>query len=273
MRNWPSQVGLCALVAFMASQVSASECRPDCDCPNTVPKLLVAEDLPREIDQATLQRQHDVLSGMTLERIEYSPRGPVESLAGETGLFVPRDFGEREDCAPADDVLAVVAPLLLAGGTESLAMGRDKSALRNRRSRLLLQTIHGRPVISGLVGIEYDKTTLAITRLVANFAPDRGLLQEPKLMPRQAEQKLPDGWIHSPHRDPESTVEPPDTHLAYFAATMRQPFELVWAIPVSVGGMPEWAYVNAATGIVVGRVPSHVHDGVAIASRSCELRR
>ena len=269
----PVLTWICLSLAAMATRGTAQQCDPNCDCLNKLPKLLQARQLPVEFEQSALQLQYDVLSGMELERIEYSPRGPVESLAGETGLVVPRDFSEREECAPADDVLAAVASLLLAGGAESLAMGREKSALANSRSRLLLQTIHGRPVISGLVGIEYDKTTFAITRLVANFAPDRGLPQAPKLTAGQAERMLPGEWVHSPHRDPESTVAPPDTHLAYFAATIRQPYELVWAIPVSVGGMPEWAYVNAVTGTVAGRVPSHVHDGVAIVSRPCELSR
>ena len=174
-----TQPWVCLVLAALSTQGIAQECDRDSDCPSKLPKLLQATELPIEIDQAALQRQYDALVGMTLESIEYSARGPVKSLAGNTGLVLPPDFGEREECAPADDVLALVGPILLARGNESLAMGREKGALANRHSRLLLQMVHGRPVISGLVGIEYDKSSYAVTRIAANFAPDRGLPREP----------------------------------------------------------------------------------------------
>lgn len=267
------QFHACVALVLVLSLASAQDCDSDCDCPNRAPKLLNADDLPIEIDQATLQRQYDALSNMSLERVEYSPSGPIEALEGDTGIVLPRDFPERNDCEPADDLLALVGTILLANGTESLTVGREKSAFANRRARLLLQTIRGKPVIQGLVGIEYDKSTLAVTRVVANFVPDRGLPQVAMLTAQQAEQRLPEGWTPGPHIDPESNEAPQGAHLAYYSAARHQSAGLVWAIPVSVGGMPEWAYVNAVTGLVAGRVPGHVHENVAIISEFCDFRR
>jgi hypothetical protein len=261
------------MLAGFAMPLAAQDCAPGCDCSETKPKLLLVSGLPLEIDQAALQLQYDALSGMDLARIEYSPLGPVESLEGWTGWVVPPDLGERDECEPADDLLAVIGALLLATGTESLLVGREKAALSNRRSRMFVQSIRGIPVIHGLVGVEYDVSTLAVTRLVANFLPDRGLPESPKLTAQQAERALPDGWTPGPHLDPESVDVPQGTHLSYFSPVRTHQPLLVWAIPVSVGGMPEWAYVNAVTGRVEGHVPSHVHDATAVVSRPCGLRR
>lgn len=267
------QFHACVTLALFLSLASAQDCRPDCDCSNPAPKLLHVDDLPIEVDQATLQRQYDALLGMRLVNVEYSARGPINALEGETGIVLPHDFPERKDCDPADDLLTLVGTVLLANGTESLTVGREKSALGNRRSRMLLQTIRGMPVIHGLVGIEYDKSTHAVTRLVANFVPDRGLPEAPRLTAEQAELGLPEGWTPGPHIDPESNETPQGAHLAFYAAVRDRPAELVWAIPVSVGGMPEWAYVNAVSGLVAGHAPSHVHDAIAVISESCEIRR
>jgi len=253
--------------------VAAQDCAPGCVCPGSTPKLLLASELPLEIDQAALQLQYDALSEMDLAGIGYSPLGPVESLEGRTGWAVPPDISERDECESADDLLAVIGAILLAKGTESMLVGREKGALSNRRSRMFVQSIREIPVIDGLVGVEYDVSTLAVTRIVANFLPDRGLPEFPKLTAQQAEHSLPDDWTPGPHLDPDSVEVPQGTHLAYFSPARHQQPLLVWAIPVSVGGMPEWAYVNAVTGRVAGRVASHIHDATAIVSRPCRLRR
>lgn len=266
-------IHLCVILTGFAMPLAAQDCAPGCECPGSAPKLQLVSGLPLEIDQAALQLQYDALLKMDLARIEYSPLGPVESLKGRTGWVVPPDMNERDECEPADDLLAVIGAVLLAKGTESLLVGREKGALSNRRSRMFVQSIRGVPVIHGLVGVEYDVSTLAVTRLVANFLPDRGLPESPKLTAKQAERSLPDGWTPGPHIDPESIDVPQGTHLAYFSPVRTQQPLLVWAIPVSVGGMPEWAYVNAVTGQVAGRVASHVHDATAVVSRPCGLTR
>lgn len=210
---------------------------------------------------------------MTLERLRYAAAGPIESLAGQTSLRVPPDISERDECASADDLLAEIGTVLLAKGTESLFVGNEKSTRPDWRSRMFMQAIRGIPVINGFVGIEYDSSTLAITKIVARFVPDFGLPEAPKLTAREAEELLPAGWSVGPHVAPDSNDSPLGTQLAYYLPGKDQPASLAWAIPVSIEGMPEWGYVNAVTGLVLGHVPSHVHERIAVVSRPCEITR
>jgi hypothetical protein len=220
------------------------------------PRLLKSESLSTPFEQGVLQRQFDSLSAMQLDLLEYSPRGPVKLLRGNTGLVLPPAVRAlKTGDTASSDVLAVFKDLFLAAGSES-AVVRSNTAIEGAEPVLRLsQAIRGLPVFGGRIAIAYDATTLRVSGVSALFIPDRGLPSKPALSARQAEQRVTEALNAAEEtRGVEVTIRD-GTHLAYFADWVHDdPAALVWV--VTALGTTEFL-VDASTGTIV-----HQHSEV-----------
>ena len=246
MRRFMALVLLLFLTAYSSSAVS------DCS-----PSYLDPPESPITVDPALRQRQSDELRAMSLESVEYSLRGPIKLLRGNTGILLPEDIFKRKEGDSADDILALLSGLLLAAGTESLNV-RENSARYGSEYRLrLTQFIRGLPVLESGVSLGYDALTRRVTTVVAHFVPDRDLLRAPRLSAKLAEQVVPKALAIAEKIDASDVEIMDGTHLGYYADNYSpEPVQLVWVVEVVVGGWEhEEFYVDALTGIVANRRP------------------
>jgi hypothetical protein len=214
----------------------------------TQPRLLKSQDLPVAVEQESLQRQYDALMAMRVESVEYSQLGSVKRVVGSKGLLLPSHIDELEPGDSAADVLLLLTDLLLANGTETLRVTRPDEAgyLPNRslRALRLSQEIRGIPVVNSFLGINYDNKTREVSKLVANFVPDRGLDFEPKISAERAEQLVTRAVVEK-------------ARLTYYF-NPKNPIstKLAWVVRVQQADGMQWSYyVNAITGLIVARVP------------------
>jgi hypothetical protein len=216
-----------------------------------VPLLLRGEDLLATVDQSTLQKQYDALLGMGLTRLEYSPRGPVTELEGDTGIVLPHDTIQRRADENASDLLPFFKDVLLANGTESLKTKRNWGVYGDERGLLLTQNIRGIPVINSAISIAYNGSTKRVSSVSAHFVPDRNLPRSPKLTAQEAEDVI---------RKAIGSVSQAKVHirgdafLAYFAEFGdASPPQLVWSMDVILPTAEDRYYVNAITGQIAGQ--------------------
>jgi hypothetical protein len=239
-----------AIVLLIASAAASAADQSD-----SAPRLLKAQDLLIHVEPAALQRQYDALQAMRLDSIEYSRLGPVKRISGDTGIVLPTRATDLKAGDSGDDVLQLFRDVLLSNGTESLkvirhdGVGFDPNP--SIRALRLSQEIRGIPVINSFIGINYDDATRRVSKFVANFIPDRGLPREAKYSAAQAEQFVTETGAAV------GIME--GTHLAYYeAAAVAAPPKLVWIVRMRfVDDMyMQWSFfVNAVTGLVVGRQP------------------
>jgi hypothetical protein len=206
------------------------------------PKLLQASDLEISVESTALQRQYTALLGMSLQGVEYSALGPVESVVGDTGINLPADVPFRPEGAPASDLLPLFKDILLATGTENLGV-RENSVWYGQGGELVLsQSIRGIPVANGLISLTYSGRTRRITSITAHFVPDLDLPHEPKLSLRQAEDALRKAGIANVRKG---------THLTYLAEfSDPSPPRLVWALEVGSARGGLGYFVDAITGSI-----------------------
>jgi hypothetical protein len=219
------------------------------------PRLLRAEDLPTNVEPEALQRQYQALTAISAERLEYSPRGPVQTIQGVAGVTLPtrvRNLAKGHEAA--DTILPVVGDMLLARGVESLTVQKNAPIDESTRALRLSQSIRGIPVINGGIAIDYDPTTLRISGMTANFVPDRGLPQAPRLSAKDAEQIVPPAVASVDNvKDIEVAIQP-GTYLAYYAKSVEpDPPQLVWVVQVTLGTSHELFFINAISGEIAGR--------------------
>lgn len=225
------------------------------DEPAAAPRLLATQELPVEVSSQTLQKQYDALLGMSLQRIEYSTRGPVHLIQGNTGMVLPAEATGRKEGDSANDILPLIKDIVLASGTETLSV-RGVSVLdSSARALKLSQSIRGIPVIHGRVAIGYDELTKRVDSVTTHFIPDRGLPREPKLSAKQAEQVVPEVLAAAEKLSSTDIRIKEGTYLGYYADPVSPtPPQLVWAIRVFFAdGTYEMFYVDAITGVIAGR--------------------
>ncbi len=193
---------------------------------------------------------------MSVESVEYSLRGPIKQLRGNTGIVLPADIVKREEGKSADDILPLFADILLASGTESLTVREHRDQVGSERALMLTQSIRGIPVIHGVLAVGYDSATRRVTTVTANFIPDRDLQRAPRLSANQAEQVVPKALAIAEKIDASQVVVMDGTHLGYYADSYSpEPVQLVWVVQVHGGWEHEEFYVDAMTGIVAYRRP------------------
>jgi hypothetical protein len=245
MRRLFALVPLLALTNYPSAALS--DCSPAQLDP---PESLIA------VDSAARQRQSDALRAMSLESVEYSLRGPIELLKGNTGIVLPADIINRKEGESTDDVLRLFADILVANGTESLTVREHRDHIGSERSLRLTESIRGIPVLGGTLAIGYDAVTRRVTTVAANFVPDRDLPRAPQLSAKQAEQVVPKALAIAERIDPSDIAVMDGTHLGYYADNYSpEPVQLVWVVQVGGGWEQEEFYVDAMTGIVAYRRP------------------
>jgi hypothetical protein len=239
-------VGIASFSIAFCMVARAADCTPDCPCITSTPRLLDVQELPIQVEPAALQRQYDALQAMRLDSIEYSHLGSVKRISGDTGVVLPSRAADLKAGDSGADLLQLFGDILLAHGTETLKVTRNDAVYHgtnsSKRGVRLSQEIDGIPVINSFIGINYDEVMRRVSRFVASFMPDRGLLRTPKLSAQQAEQ-IAGGEI----------VEP--TYLGYYVPCCGpRPPKLVWAISIWIPTRHEMVYVDAVTGLLLARV-------------------
>lgn len=246
--------GLRPLLGFVSWFVLAaysSSALPDC-----TPTQLDPPESPISVDPAARQRQSDALRAMSVESVQYSLRGPIEELRGNTGIVLPADIVKRKEGKSADDILPLFADILLASGTESLTVQEHRDQFDSERVLMLTQSIQGIPVLHGVLAIVYDTATRRVTKVIANFVPDRGLPRIPLLSAKQAEQVVPRTLAIVEKIDASGVAVMDGTYLGYYADKYSpEPVQLVWIVQVGGSWEHEEFYVDALTGIVAYRRP------------------
>ena len=221
-------------------------------------RLLKSEDLPNAVEADALQRQYDALAAIAPTKIKYAGRGPVAVVrTSGTGPVLParvRDLEKGNEVA--NIILPVVGDLLLARGNESLTVTVSGATGPSTRTLRLEENIRGIPVVSSLVAIDYDESTLRIEVLAANFVPDRNLPSEPKISATDAERLVPQALQTAESmRKAEIEIEE-GTFLAYYASPIdAEAPQLVWVVQVSIDQTYDQFLVDALTGSMVGRIP------------------
>ena len=216
--------------------------------------------------QAALDEQSQFLKRMAAVSIAYGKNGAVKEIKGHTGVFLQSGLASFKVDQPAKELLAKMAPALLAAGTEELRVffvateaakadpvERMSSPERTIKMR---QYIRGREVQLSSVNISLDIQTNEVVHLVANFLPDRGLPAEPRLTAAQARAKV-EAAMQDAVLDEGQKLKFTDApaRLAYAFEDIGDNGgvggTLVWVFQASSGDMPVEANVNASTGEVV----------------------
>lgn len=211
-------------------------------------------------DETALERQRRAIQAMQLESADYARHGPIETVRGRTGIVLPPDIAFRHVGTPSDDILPLVADILLANGTESLQVRESERAYGSARNLSLSQSIRGVPVLDGLVSMEYETSTREVSVLAANFLPDRGLPREPRLTDKQAVQAVARALAIAETLEPASVRVRDGVRLGYYVDHDNPvPAQLVWSMEAWAGGERELFYVDALTGVVAHRRPLASH--------------
>lgn len=216
--------------------------------------------------QATLDAQAAFLKRMLGTEIRFGENGAISRLRGRTGIVLPSGLAQFKVGQASKEVLEHLGPALLAAGTEelrvtSIAKEAGKADPVERQSSpergvRFVQFIRGRQVQDSGLNIVINQQTNEITLVVANFLPDRGLPQEPKLSGAEARAKVESamrqGGLEEARRF-DFQDGPPS--LAYTFEEIGDNGgiggALVWVFPIVTAGQPGEASVNAITGEVV----------------------
>jgi hypothetical protein len=243
-----------AFVLFIVLAARATTAATDC-----TPELPDASNRPAEVDPAALQRQADALRAMSLDSIDYSLRGPIKFIRGQTGIVLPADIAGRKEGDSADDILPLVADVFLANGTESFRVKDNEFRNGSERRLRLEQFIGDMPVDGAVVLLAYDETTRRVSAFGGQFVPDRGLPRTPQLSAAQAEQVVPRVLSIAEKLDPSSVAIEEGSHLGYFADEFSpEPVQLVWVVEATLGSYSQEVFlVDAITGIVAHRRPKY----------------
>lgn len=222
------------------------------DEPHAEPRLLKAPDLPVEVEPAALQRQYDALRVMRLQAIQYSSRGPVHYMKGDTGVILPPDVVNLAIGDGGKAVLHLFRDILLATGSETLTVTDAEVRTSSTHRLMFSQSIRGIPVVHGVVGIEYDGTTRRVTDFIASFIPDRGLPEAPRISATRAEQVVAETLAFAKDTRANEMEIIAETYLAYYAvyADASAPC-LVWVVEADFGGTHERFFVDAVSERVV----------------------
>jgi hypothetical protein len=221
------------------------------------PRLLDAREIRTSVGQASLQRQFDALNSMELSFLEYSTRGPVSRLTGNTRITLPASVRLLKRGDDATHVLGLLKDVLLAQGTE-VGKVRALEVLGDTRTMVeMTQVNRGVPVYGAQVSVVYDPNTLRVSSISAHFVPDRGLPRAPRIAAPKAELLVPEA-VNASGEFKGALVEiQGGTYLAYFAGWENPPPPptLVWVVTANVGAIAYEFLVDALTGEIVYRRP------------------
>jgi hypothetical protein len=243
-----------ALVAMLLFAAVATAGRPA-----GPPVLLKAEDLPVAVESAVLQKQFDALSAMPSVQVEYSIRGPVTSISGDTGVVLPGSVRQLKEGASAKVVLDAFRSVLLATGGETLTVTRNWLWLPKVRQIRAEQSIRGIPVANGRVALTFDEDTGRVQSFEAGFLPGRNLPKKAELSAEQAWQAVVRALEASADAVSGSAREIEKPTLAYFGAQPDSTrAQLVWSVRVGFecpSGRQdhELVWIDAIDGMVVAR--------------------
>ena len=200
--------------------------------------------------------------------IQYSTRGPVTSISGDTGVALPTSTRQLKAGSSAKVLLDAFSAVLLATGSETLTVRQTRLSPPKERDIRADESIRGIPVINGRIAVAFDEETGRVRYFGAAFLPDRNLPNKAELTAAQAWQALVRALEASGDALPGTVREIEKPTLAYFGVqpdsirpqlvwsmqigfecpTGRQDNELVWvdAIDGSIAGrQPQGAYVTS----------------------------
>jgi hypothetical protein len=186
-------IGICLL--FFTQLLCAQEQIPEHlrAFPQLVrPHSLAGTPVAQRVGESALAEQYEFLRSMPSAWVEYARSGVTRRIEGELRLFLPEGSADLREGDSAPGLLSLLKPALLARGTESLTVRNNNVIGYNRlmdadeRVMKMEQSIRGIPVRSAVVNLSVHGKSGAISSVVANFLPDRGLPQKPAIAGSQA---------------------------------------------------------------------------------------
>jgi hypothetical protein len=145
VRKYSAFAALLLSIAAMATDRSAGP-----------PVLLKTEDLAVAIEPEALQKQFEALSAMPSVLVEYSSRGTVRSIRGDTGVVLPDSVRLLTEGASAAVVLDAFRAVLLATGSETLTVTRNAlGQIRADQSIRDIPVVHGRTATDAFQSLKY----------------------------------------------------------------------------------------------------------------------
>lgn len=261
--SWVSSLPLIAITLVALSKDDRVLDDPRSVAPHLVrPVMLSNARLPSEVPSADLARQYEFLSALPNVWVDYAPTGVVRQIWGETGLVLPNAGRDLKVGDSAAEILNVLAPALLATGSESLRVTHINNMLSGDLVIKTEQFIRDIPVRYATVNLQVDPATGTIELVRADFVPDRGLPGTPEVSAAEAVAILLKELSADPRREDmpdEAGVGEPT--LAYAPGTSGRIDNsgrfgrLVWCISFGRVTSREEAWVDAIEGTVVAVRP------------------
>lgn len=241
------------LAIFLAATASAGE------RPAGPPVLLRAGDLPTAVEAEALQHQFAALSSMPEVKVQYSARGPVKSIRGNTGVILPASVRHLKEGSSAKVLLDAFSSVLLATGSETFTVRQTRHSPPREWDIRADESIRGIPVIGGRIAVAFDDETGVVRYFGAAFLPDRNLPKKAGLTAAQAWQALVRALEASGDALPGTAHEIEKPTLAYFGVqpdSIRP--QLVWSMHIGfecpTGRRDsELVWIDAIDGSVAGR--------------------
>jgi hypothetical protein len=227
------------------------------------PVLKKPEDLTVAVDAALLQKQFDALAAMPSVQVDYSIRGPVVSIFGETGVVLPASVRELKQGDSAKVILDTFRDVLLATGSEGFTVTQNWLIDSNRRALQAEESILGRPVVNGRLNLEIIEATGQVRHLDTTFLADRDLPREARISAERASQLITQALEASTDAKPGTAQTRGTPVLGYFGSWPKsERGQLVWTVPVHYecpsGIQPdEFVSIDAIDGTIVNLEPVH----------------
>lgn len=228
------------------------------------PLLLQSRDLPVAVEAEALQQQFAALSSMPEVQVQYSVRGPVRWITGDTGVVLPGSVRQLQEGSSAKVVLDAFGAVFLATGSETLTVTQNRPLPAKQREIRAEESIRGIQVVNGDVVLTLDEETGRVRYLGSDFLPDRNLPKRAELSAAQAWQAIVRAFEASGDALPGTVREIEKPKLAYFGVEESMRPQLVWGSHIayecpSGRREDELVWIDAVDGIVAGRRSTRIY--------------
>jgi Zn-dependent metalloprotease len=206
-----------------------------------------------------LRRQADALAAMPAVTVTYDELGAVQTLEGDTGLYLADPETAPMIVDHGASALDALSAVLRAAGAERLSVRNVFPVRGGQRVIHYDQSIRGIPVKGGLA-LAIDAKTGHIVSLGSRFLPDHGLPAEAKIDEAEARQALSKALVGSRFAEKGSVKVSGAPVLSYVKSQEDGQPALAWLVAASYtsprggGGQREF-WVNALSGRVEGSEP------------------
>jgi vibriolysin len=224
-----------------------------------LPALALCASAMPAVAADALRRQADALASMPSVTVTYDERGAVQTLEGDTGLYLGDPEAAPMFVDHGASALNALAPLLRAAGSERLTVRNVFPVRGGQRVIHYAQSIRDIPVKGGLA-LAIDAETGRIVSLGSRFLPDHALPTDAKIDGAEARRVLAKALVASRFADKGSVATSGAPVLSYVKSQEDGQPALAWLVAASytssrAGREQREFWVNALTGRVEGSEP------------------